>query len=279
VNDPIPHVVDSEQEVDDLLTTLRTQGLDVIEGPDLLTDTAREQRLEEALEDIDLSPSPGAEEADKDPVRVYLREMGASPLLTREGEVDLAKRIERGQLSMLKALSRSPIVIREVLAMGVDLKRGRRSIKEIVVFNEEEISEEILQDRVKEVACRIDQVHKHYTAALRLAAQMTAVPTDKKAREYRRCRGRLSREIVRTSLIIRNLGLINSERKRLADRVNKTVEIMRSLDRQISDLEKKVASTRTDELKKNYGTRHRQHRADLRRLVRMGDPPALPGRQ
>jgi len=266
VNDVIPHDETSEQDIDDLLTTIRTQGLDVVEARDLLPDVAMEQRLEEASEDIDLNPSHGAPEADGDPVRVYLREMGASPLLSREGEVDLAKRIERGQLCTLKALSRSPIVIREVLAMGVDLKRGRRSIKEIVVFNEEEISEEILQDRVKEVARRIDQVHKHYTAALRLAAQMAAVPVDKKAREYRRCRGRLSREIVRTSLIIRNLGLINSELKCLADRVNKTVEIMRSLDRQISGLEKKITSTRTDELKKNYRTRHRRHRADLRRL-------------
>jgi RNA polymerase primary sigma factor len=266
VNDPIPPVVDSEQEVDDLLATLRTQGLDVVEGPDLLTDAAREQRLEDSLEDIDLSPSPGAEEADKDPVRVYLREMGASPLLTREGEVELAKRIERGQLSTLKALSRSPIVIREVLAMGVDLKRGQRSIKEIVIFNEEELSEEILQDRVKEVARRIDHVHKHYTAGLRLAARMATIPANKKAREYRRCRGRMSREIVRTSLIIRNVGLTHSELKRLADRVDKTVEIMRLLDRQIADLQKKITSTRNEELKKNYRTRHRQHRADLRRL-------------
>ena len=266
VNDPIPHVVDSEQEVDDLLTTIRARGMNVVEGPDLLTDAAREQRLGDSLGDIDLSPSPDADEVDKDPVRVYLREMGASPLLTREGEVELAKRIERGQLSTLKALSRSPIVVREVLAMGADLKRGQRSIKEIVVFDEEEISEEILRDRVKEVARRIDQVHKHYTAALRLAAQMAAVTAEKKTREYRRCRGRLSREMVRTSLIIRKLGLTHSELKRLADRVSKTIEIMRSLDRQISELQKKITSTRSEELKKGYRTRHRQHRADLRRL-------------
>ena len=266
MNEPIPHDVDSEQDLDDLLTTIRTQGLDVVEGPDSLACAAMEQRLEEAAEDIDLNPLPGAQESDNDPVRAYLREMGASPLLTREGEVDLAKRIERGQLSKLKALSRSPIVIREVLAMGADLKRGRRSIKEIVVFNEEEIGEEILQDRVKEIARRIDQVQKHYAAAVRLTAQLASVRVDKNAREYRRRRGRLSREIVRTSLIIRNLGLTNSERKCLADGVNKTSEIMRSLDRQISDLEKKITGTRTEELKKNYRSRQRQHRADLRRL-------------
>ena len=88
VNDPIPHHVDSEQDVDDLLTTIRTQGLDVVEGPDVLPRGAMDQRLEEAAEDIDLNPSPGAPEVDNDPVRVYLREMGASPLLTREGEGD-----------------------------------------------------------------------------------------------------------------------------------------------------------------------------------------------
>ena len=74
---------------------------------------------------------------------MYLREMGTVPLLTREGEVEIAKRIERGQLRVLKALSRSPIVIHELLAMGEDLKKGVRSIKEVVTFDEEEITEEI----------------------------------------------------------------------------------------------------------------------------------------
>jgi RNA polymerase primary sigma factor len=146
------------------------------------------------------------------------------------------------------------------------LKRGRRSIKGIAAFNEEELDEEILQDRAKEVMRRIDQLHKHYQTARRLAGQTATVSADKQAREYRRCRSRLSREIVRISFIIRNLGLTNSERKRLSDRVNKTFESMRSLDRQIGTLEKKIAITHNEELKKNYRTKQRQHRADVRRL-------------
>lgn len=264
VNDAIPYRVNSEQDTDDFLATIRTQGLDVVEGEALLPRAAMEQGLEEA-KDIDLSPSPAAQETDNDPVRLYLREMGASPLLTREGEVDLAKRIERGQLGVLKALSRSPIVMREVLAMGADLKCGRRSIKETIVFNDEEIGEEVLQQRVKEVTCGIDQVQKHYRSASRLAARMANV-AGKKGLEYRRCRRRLSREIVRMSLIVRNLGLTSSECKRLADRVRKNVEIMRALDRQIGDLEKKIASTRNQELKKTYCTARRRHRAHMRWL-------------
>jgi RNA polymerase primary sigma factor len=106
-------------------------------------------------------------------MRIYLREMGASSLLTREGEVDIAKRIERGQMSALKALSRSPLVIHQVLAIGDDLKRGLRSIKETVVFDdEEEITEEILQDRAKDITRRIDELHKHYKTACRLAGRL-----------------------------------------------------------------------------------------------------------
>ena len=108
-------------------------------------------------EDVGLDLAPSALEQTNDPVRIYLREMGVVPLLTREGEVDIAKRIERGQLRVLKALSRSPIVIRQILAIAEDLKRGVRSIKEIVVFDEEEMTEEILQNRVKDTTHRIDE--------------------------------------------------------------------------------------------------------------------------
>jgi len=266
MNNPIPPGVHSEQDVDDLLAVIRTRGLDVLEGEPQLPYSALEQRLASEPDEIDVKAVPGASEAANDPVRVYLREMGASPLLTREGEVEIAKRIERGQLSGLKALSRSPIVIHQVLAIGEELKRGLRSIKETVVFDEEEITEEILQDRVKEVTRRIDQLHKHYKTARRLADRLLTVPADKKARKYRRCRSQLSREIVRISLIIRDLGFTPSERKHLTDRVNKTMDIMRSVDRHLSNLETKIASTRSEELKKNYRTTLRQHRADMKRL-------------
>jgi RNA polymerase primary sigma factor len=72
--------------------------------------------------------------------------------------------------------------------------------------------------------------------------------------------------MVRTSLIIRNLGLTNLERKRLTDRVNKTVELMRSLDRHVRNLERKIESTQSEELKKDYRKTQRQHRDDLERL-------------
>ncbi len=249
VNDLIPHDVHSPEDLDDLLTTIGTRGIDVLEGQPKLRFSAFEKKVDKEVEEgseVELDPTGGALEKTNDPARIYLREMGAVPLLTREGEVDIAKRIERGQLRMLKALSRSPIVIRQVLTIGKDLRRGVRSIKETVVFDEEEITEEILQNRVEDVTRRIDELQKHYKRASHLAEQLQTIPARKKAREHSRCRGRLGREIVRMSLMICSCGFTNSERQRLIDRVNKTIEVMRSLDRHIGNLDKEIESTHSE---------------------------------
>jgi RNA polymerase primary sigma factor len=112
VNNLIPNDVHSPEGLDDLLTTIGTQGIDMLEGQPKLPSSALEQQFEkevEASEDVELDPTSGAFEKTGDPVRIYLREMGMVSLLTREGEVDIAKRIERGQQRALKALSRSSV--------------------------------------------------------------------------------------------------------------------------------------------------------------------------
>ena len=266
VNELLPQDAQSPQDVDDLLGSIGTRGLDVVEGDPVSPYSALEHKLAQETEEVELDLTPGAPDSASDPVRVYLREMGASPLLTREEEVEIAKRIERGQLTALKALSRSPIVIQQVLALADDLKGGLRSIKEMVVFDEEEITDEVLQKRVDEITDRIEKLAKHYKTANRLAERLTTISAKKKPREYRRCRGQMGREMVRISQIIRNLGLNHAERKRLIERVNKTIELMRGLDRELATLEAKITGTRSEELKKNYRAAQKQHRVELKRL-------------
>ncbi len=258
----------SPEDLDDLFASIGGQGLDVLERQPVLPSAARERGLEAdgESEEIELDLTAGAPEKTDDPIRIYLRQMGMVDLLTREGEVELAKRIERGHLCVLKALSRSPVVIRHILAIGENLKRGAGSIKEIVVFDEEEVTEEVLQRRVKEFTRRIDDVQKHYQKAELLAQRLPTIPAGKKASEYRRCRYRMGREMVCISRLIRDLGLSKSELKRLSDRVTTTVDVMRSLEYELNKLEKKLAATRSEELQKEYRKSERQHRHDLARL-------------
>jgi RNA polymerase primary sigma factor len=268
VNELIPHDVVSPEDLDDLLTTIGTQGIDVLEGPKMPSSglDKKFEDLEEGSEDVELDLTPGAMEKTNDPVRMYLREMGTVPLLTREGEVEIAKRIERGQIRVLKALSRSPIVIRELLAMGEDLKKGVRSIKEVVTFDEEEITDEILQNRLNEFTGKIDEMAKLYKKAGVLEEKYIELSEKKRPKDHRRARKHLARAIIKTSQAVRKLGFTNNERKRLIDRVNKTVDGMRSLDRQVNNLERKADSTRSEEQKKEYRRQARAIRAEVEKL-------------
>jgi len=265
VNDLIPGDVHSPDDLDDLLTTIGTQGIDVLDVGKGLPSEQKYEELEES-EDVELDLTPGALEKTNDPVRMYLREMGTVPLLTREGEVEIAKRIERGQLRVLKALSRSPIVIREILSLGDDLKRGVRSIKELVAFDEEEITDEIVVARLRDFTGQIDEIGKHYKKVQQQLEKLEGVQQKKKPKEYRKYRWALGRAQVQVSTGIRKLKFTAPERKRLIDRVNKTVDTMRVLDRQANNLEKKIEATRSEDTKKEFRRLQRQHRTDLEKL-------------
>jgi RNA polymerase primary sigma factor len=265
VNDMLPEEIGSADDLDDLITTIGTQGIDLLDGPKFAGD--KDFELEEG-EDVELDLTPGTLEKTNDPVRMYLREMGTVPLLTREGEVEIAKRIERGQLRVLKAISRSPIVIREIVALGEDLKRGVRNVKEVVVFDEEELTEEVVQTRVKATVIRIDALVKHQKkiAALEEKQVAPANATKAKAKEARHARWLIAREKVFISRIVRELKYTALERKRLLDKVNKTVDTMRTLERQIRSLDQKHEASKSEELKKEYRRQQKNCRVDLEKI-------------
>ena len=86
--------------------------------------------------------------------------MGTVPLLTREGEVEIARRIERGKLAVIKSISRTPLVAKKVIQLGDQLHAGERTIRELVIFNDEEITDERIDERSQQVQKQIDAVRK-----------------------------------------------------------------------------------------------------------------------
>ena len=263
VNDMMPEEMGSPDDMDDLLTTISGQGIDLLEAPKFGAD--KDFEMEEG-EDVELDLTPGTLEKTHDPVRMYLREMGTVPLLTREGEVEIAKRIERGQLRVLKAISRSPIVIREIVALGEDLKRGVRNVKEVVVFDEEELTEDVVQARVRSTVGRIDQLVKHQKKIAQLEEKQAAATSKTSQREQRKTRWLIAREKVYVSRIVRELKYTGLERKRLLDKVNKTVDTMRTLERQIRSLDQKYEASKSEELKKEYRRQQKNCKADLEKI-------------
>jgi RNA polymerase primary sigma factor len=252
---------------EDLATMLDRQGIDV--SPEGELPSQRRSRFEsdrEAGEDEEITLTPDVLEKTSDPVRLYLREMGAVPLLTREGEIEIAKRFERGHLRVLKAISCCPVVIQELLTIGADLKCGTRLIKDLVVFDEEEITDAIHMARTKATIDLIDAVAAHYRSVQAGKERLAGIDPKKYPKRYRRCRWTIGREMVAVSRAIRGLKYTQLQRQRLIDRVTTTADAMRSLDRQIRHLERKCENTHSAGVRVEYRSQQRIFGADLKRL-------------
>src|SRR6202142_2373000 len=246
VNDLIPGDLHSPDDLDDLLTTIGTQGIDVLEGGPKFGADKFESEGEEG-EDVELHLPPGSLEKTNDPVRMYLREMGTVPLLTREGEVAIAKRIERGQLKVLKTITRSPIILKELLGVGEDLRRGTRSIKEIVQFDDEELTEEKIEAKTRETLKQIDKIGKLYLQSVKQAEKLENTQRSNK-RAYLHARFALGRTRVEMSVRVRDFDFNLFEKKRLIDKMRQTVERVQSLEREIVKLERRVEASKAEVL-------------------------------
>jgi RNA polymerase primary sigma factor len=255
VNDILPPEVHSSEEIDDLLSTFERYGIDVYEdlssakaalaAADAAEPTEAAAKEEQSSEDGDLDLTPGTLEKTNDPVRMYLREMGTVPLLTREGEVAIAKRIERGQLLVLKTISRAPLILKELLQVGEDLRNGSRSIKEIVQFDDEELTEEKIEAKTKETLKQIDKIAKLYLLAMKQASKLDRVPRAKK-RSYLHARYGLARTRVGMSNLVRDLDFNPLEKKRLIDKIHQTVERVHFLERETVKLERRVDASKAE---------------------------------
>ena len=270
--DPGCHEPCASDYVDNLLTRTHTESSSSCAQPATFPSCA--SKLENEAPETDtgdqfrMEPTPRPPEETTDPVRIYLREIRRVPLLDREKEVKIAKRIERGRLRVLRALSRSPVVIRQILTLGSDLEYGVRSIREIAIFDADEISDQIVCDRLKETVRNIDLLKKHFKKASKLARYLSTIQGENIALASAYCRARLGREIVRMSLLIRKIGLTIGEHRRLAECVKQTADAMSSLHCQIRELERKIKRTRNPSLREDRVMALRRHRSKLRALER-----------
>src|SRR5471032_1834516 len=140
VNELLPSEITSSDELDDLFNTFGSAGIEVIDSDQKYArDEKPIDRTGEGAEEIELDLTPGTLDKTNDPVRMYLREMGTVPLLTREGEVEIAKRIERGKKAVMRVITRTPMAAREVARLSERLGAGELTVRDVVIFQEEEV--------------------------------------------------------------------------------------------------------------------------------------------
>jgi len=236
VNDLLAEEFPAGRELDDLLTDLDSAGVEILEEPKLDFEKSKDEA--EDFSDLELAQEAG--DKTNDPVRMYLREMGTVPLLTREGEIELAKRNERGQWAVRKALSRSPLVIREIIQLGEDLGRGAVSIRDVLVLPEFVVSDEDFSAQHEDLLVRIAEIEKFYKKSQQFRQKLQAVSRQMKPKQHRGLRYGLARSMVATSRIIRNIAFIAPVRRALAVRLRRAVEELKPLEREIARIQRKL---------------------------------------
>ena len=241
VNDLLPSDMGSSDELDDIFSMFGSMGIEVVDS---------EQKFREKSEEegVELDLTPGALDKTNDPVRMYLREMGTVPLLTREGEVEIAKRIERGKNAMLRAISRTNMAAQEVARLGERLGAREIGVRDAVVFIEEEVTEEKLEAKIRETLKLIGKVnlaHEEY-----LAYRKHFVKLEKKSRGFVKGKWRLARLRIRMSLAIRRVEFSEAFKRRLVERIRETVDRIRDAEERIARLEQKLKRDVSDDYRK-----------------------------
>jgi RNA polymerase primary sigma factor len=235
VSEVLPGDLPGGAELEDVLAGLDTAGIEILEEPKDF-----DKKIDEAEELIDLDLPAGIGEKVNDPVRMYLREMGTVPLLTREGEVEIARRIERGQRTVLKSLSRAPLVIQEIMVMGEEMARDTISARDIIQIADPILTDELVEEKRQECTLAIEDIGRHYRKILQCRQRLQAIPRSSKPKQYRRQLWELGRLVIRTSRLMRAVRFQSPVVRHLIDRIRAAVEELKPLEREVTRIQKKL---------------------------------------
>ncbi len=253
LNRELPDNVVSPDDIEDVLQKLEGSNIPVADSDERLIEQAAavvpddEDGIDE---DVELDLSAGALEKTNDPVRLYLREMGVVALLTREGEVAIAKRIERGQLKTQKAIARSPIAVKEVLGIGDELNAGTANIRDIVIFSEQaELTGD--EDKAEEYKAwtieGIQNIRRCFKHGLKEWEKLRVEQKPlrgKKSKKVVRLRRRVARIRLEIAQEIGRLNVTERARQRLINAIRAVQKEVRDAEREIDSCNEKLTRKR-----------------------------------
>src|SRR6516164_8378901 len=239
VSEVLPGDINGGNDLDDVLAGLDVAGIEILEEPKDF-----EKKIEESSEeliDLELPAGLGGEKIN-DPVRMYLREMGTVPLLTREGEVEIARRIERGQNTVLKSLFRAPLVIQDIISIGEEVARDFLLAREVIQISEPILTDELVEEKRAEFARVTEEIARNYRKILQCRQKLQAIPRGMKPKQYRRQLWELGRMIVRTSRQCRTVKFQSPVIRHLIEKLRDAVEEMKPVEGELSKMQRKLES-------------------------------------
>jgi len=220
--------------------------------------------VEEPVDEVDVDLEPGKDES-LDPMRLYLREMSSVPLLTREDEIRIAKRIERGNKRIYKALSRSFITIEEISHLYAQLIEGEINPQDVVDIATDPEAEEALEEQREEIRLRVltefEEIIKSHDRLIKLGAKIEAEP--KSSKKLKKLRRQYAHQLIEMSKRVRAFTFSIESRRRFMEAIEDVVKQIREAEADLGRVERALESKR----RKDIDDLKRQQRA-IRKTIR-----------
>ena len=236
--------MEAEESFDDFLSSIDDYGIKILD--------TKQKQLVPKRRKSELVTFQGLERT-TDPVKLYLREMGNISLLTREGEISIAREIERGEKSIIKALSKTRLVLNEVLSLEEKIKAEPTVIQEMFDVSEDDIAEGKLEEKKKQILGKIKKIRD-------LSNQLDKIPKTKKFTLSR------SRVIVQISSGIRDLNLRSTQREKIIEQLRERLRLINDVEERKEDLEIKAVKNRKKKEAEEFQAKIRDLARQLRNL-------------
>ncbi|MCC7175332.1 MAG: sigma-70 family RNA polymerase sigma factor [Bryobacterales bacterium] len=261
----LPERLEDDPAGGDLLAELRSAHGDALDEPDPVRIRSEEDVA--ALAESELDESASAEAGE--PVRAYLRQMGAVSLLTRQSEIELAKRMARGQAIARKALSRSPHAIQEVLKLGEFLEHGRISAHDVLAPADAAGAADPSASEKSYLLRKIAEIAAHYEEAEQFRQRLQAASPPLHSKRLRTLRCGMARALVKLSRTYRELPFKPQYQQKTIGLIRQAVQDFEPVERAIAKIERKLESSVLDRaggLQEDLLATLRQLTQQLRRL-------------
>jgi len=228
---------ESSSKFDAFLSSMEDYGIKILERRQLAAPKRRKS---------DLVSIEGLERT-TDPVKLYLREMGNISLLTREGEVTIAKEIERGEISVIKSLSKTRLVLHNVLEIENRIHEDPDVIQEMFELSDDDLAEDKLESVTEQILTEIREIRL-------LSDKLDKIPNIRKNKLQR------GRYIVQMSRAIRNLGIRANHREAIIETLHDKLIIINELEEKKEEL--------NNSLKQAVSRKTKKKEADLKKEIR-----------
>ncbi len=253
LNEALPPDMVTSDQIDDLMVWLRSEDIEVVDGaPEGQSRTSEVPvaATRSAVRRSSTTPPPaddGYAQKSNDPVRMYLRKMGSVSLLTREGEVEIAKRIEDGESKIFTVILNSHVGVQEILEIGENLRRGKLRVKDVVrdLDKEEEVDFEAakvralkLFDKVRRIDASMTKAHSEFDGKRRVS--------DRTKRAFD---AQIDKHLHERVALLRELNLTKKQIDRVVARVKAFIRRVERSLREVNEAEARVGGLKYEEMK------------------------------